>query len=188
MFGVVLFQLRADEVAATRAQRPSDEPADQTVVPADPRPGQCAARPADHRPLRLFVSGKAFAPDQRREDERRYHQCTHEFMAEDHKRLTFRAGRRKRGRCEGRASLADKGGTMATTTICGEAELVVDGEHFERIVLEGICAARVSVAMATADFKAMLVPRGGRSRAESIVSILRKLANKGVEIRLLHAG
>jgi phosphatidylserine/phosphatidylglycerophosphate/cardiolipin synthase-like enzyme len=71
----------------------------------------------------------------------------------------------------------------------GEAELVVDGEHFQRIVLEGICTARVSVDIATADFKAMLVPTGGRGRrAESIVSVLRKLAVKGVEIRLLHAG
>src|SRR3954470_13398935 len=75
----------------------------------------------------------------------------------------------------------------------GEAELVVDGEHFQRIVLEGICTAKVSVDIATADFKAMLVPVGGGSggrgrRAESIVAVLRKLANKGVEIRLLHAG
>src|SRR5258705_3156647 len=70
----------------------------------------------------------------------------------------------------------------------GDVELVVDGEHFQRIVLEGICTARVSVDIATADFKAMLVPKGGRRRAESIVSVLRKLAVKGVEIRLLHAG
>ncbi len=74
------------------------------------------------------------------------------------------------------------------TAARGEAELVVDGEHFQRIVLEGICTARVSVDIATADFKAMLVPTGGRRRAESIVSVLRKLAVKGVEIRLLHAG
>jgi phosphatidylserine/phosphatidylglycerophosphate/cardiolipin synthase-like enzyme len=68
-------------------------------------------------------------------------------------------------------------------------ELVVDGEHFRRIVLEGICAARVSIDIATADFKAMLVPTGdGRRRAESIVSVLRKLAVRGVEIRILHAG
>ena len=67
-------------------------------------------------------------------------------------------------------------------------ELVVDAEHFRRIVLEGICAARVSIDIATADFKAMLVPTGGRGRAQSVVAILRKLAAKGVEIRLLHAG
>ena len=35
----------------------------------------------------------------------------------------------------------------------------------------------------------MLVPVAGTSRrAESIVSVLRKLASRGVEIRLLHAG
>ena len=66
----------------------------------------------------------------------------------------------------------------------GEAELVVDGEHFRRIVVEGICQAKVSVDIATADFKAMLVPTGGR-RAESIVAVLRRLAVGGVEVRLL---
>jgi phosphatidylserine/phosphatidylglycerophosphate/cardiolipin synthase-like enzyme len=70
----------------------------------------------------------------------------------------------------------------------GEVELVVDAEHFRRIVLEGICAARVSIDIATADFKAMMVPTPGRRHAESIVAVLRKLAAKGVEIRLLHAG
>src|SRR5690242_19228896 len=78
---------------------------------------------------------------------------------------------------------------MPTGTSCRETELVVDGAHFQRIVLEGICTAKVSVDIATADFKAMLVPTGGRGRrAESIVTVLRKLADKGVEIRLLHAG
>jgi phosphatidylserine/phosphatidylglycerophosphate/cardiolipin synthase-like enzyme len=76
-----------------------------------------------------------------------------------------------------------------TTGARGEAELVVDGEHFRRIVVEGICAAKVSVDIATADFKAMLVPTGGRGRrAESIVAVLRRLAVGGVEVRLLHAG
>jgi phosphatidylserine/phosphatidylglycerophosphate/cardiolipin synthase-like enzyme len=70
----------------------------------------------------------------------------------------------------------------------GQAELVIDGDHFQKIVVEGICAAKVSVDIATADFKAMLVPTGGRRTAESIVTVLRKLAKKGVEIRLLHAG
>jgi len=70
----------------------------------------------------------------------------------------------------------------------GEAELVVDAQHYQRIVLESICQARVSIDIATADFKAMMVPTPGRRHAESIVAILRKLAGKGVEIRLLHAG
>ncbi len=88
----------------------------------------------------------------------------------------------------------------SASTPSGEARLVVDGEHFRKIVVEGICAARVSVDIATADFKAMLVPRAsvtgsgagaGRSwrrKADSIVAIFRKLADKGVEIRLMHAG
>ncbi|MGC4031494.1 MAG: phospholipase D family protein [Tepidisphaeraceae bacterium] len=66
-------------------------------------------------------------------------------------------------------------------------ELIVDEDHFRRIVVEGICAAKVSVDIMTADFKAMLVPQGA-GRARSIVDHFRKLAEKGVEIRLLHAG
>jgi phosphatidylserine/phosphatidylglycerophosphate/cardiolipin synthase-like enzyme len=70
----------------------------------------------------------------------------------------------------------------------GEVELVVDEAHFRRVVLEGILCAKVSIDIATADFKAMLVPEEGRRRAPSIVEILRGLADDGVEIRLLHAG
>lgn len=54
--------------------------------------------------------------------------------------------------------------------------------------MEGICQARTSVDILTADFKAMLVPSGGTGRARSIVEIFRSLARRGVEIRLLHAG
>ena len=71
----------------------------------------------------------------------------------------------------------------------GDVQLVVDAQHFQRIVLDGICAATVSVDILTADFKAMLVPRDRHTRrAESIVEVFRKLAANGVEIRLLHAG
>jgi phosphatidylserine/phosphatidylglycerophosphate/cardiolipin synthase-like enzyme len=69
-----------------------------------------------------------------------------------------------------------------------EVELVADEEHFGRVVLKGMLAAKVSIDIATADFKAMLVPREGRRRAPSIVEVFRKLAEGGVEIRLLHAG
>jgi phosphatidylserine/phosphatidylglycerophosphate/cardiolipin synthase-like enzyme len=68
-----------------------------------------------------------------------------------------------------------------------EVELVANEEHFQRVVLEGILRAKVSIDIATADFKAMLVPRG-RRRAPSIVELFRELAAKGVEIRLLHSG
>jgi len=81
------------------------------------------------------------------------------------------------------------GGSRSAATAKGDVELVVDAEHFERIVLAGICTAKVSIDIATADFKAMLVPTGGgRRKAQSIVTVLRNLAQKGVEIRLLHAG
>ena len=70
----------------------------------------------------------------------------------------------------------------------GAAELVVDAEHFTRIVRQGILAARTSVDILTADFKAMLVPEPTTRRARSIVQVFRHLADRGVEIRLLHAG
>ncbi len=73
------------------------------------------------------------------------------------------------------------------STARGEAELVVDDGHFQRIVREGILKAEVSLEIMTADFKAMLVPKD-RARAESIIEVFRRLADKGVEIRLLHAG
>ncbi|MDB5295875.1 MAG: phospholipase Active site motif domain protein [Phycisphaerales bacterium] len=70
----------------------------------------------------------------------------------------------------------------------GGCELVVDAQHFERVVLAGILRAKVSLDIMTADFKAMLVPERGRSRARSIVEVMRALAARGVEVRLLHAG
>src|SRR5262249_16345835 len=69
----------------------------------------------------------------------------------------------------------------------GEVDLIIDAEHFRTVVREGIMKAKVSIDIATADFKAMLVPTTGR-RAQSIVQVFRKLADRGVEIRLLHAG
>src|SRR3954464_12008296 len=70
----------------------------------------------------------------------------------------------------------------------GAAELVIDAQHFHRIVREGILKAVTSLDIATADFKAMLVPEAGTRRARSIVEVMRRLAARGVEIRLLHAG
>jgi phosphatidylserine/phosphatidylglycerophosphate/cardiolipin synthase-like enzyme len=70
----------------------------------------------------------------------------------------------------------------------GQAELVVDAEHFARIVRGGILTATTSLDIATADFKAMLVPEPVTRRARSIVEVLRRLTERGVEIRLLHAG
>ena len=92
----------------------------------------------------------------------------------------------------------------ASSSPAGNVELVVDQEHFERVVRHGILQARVSLDIATADFKALLVPvqylasrhdrsgrpaRGGfRNRAVSIVNVLAAMAERGVEVRVLHAG
>ncbi len=65
---------------------------------------------------------------------------------------------------------------------------MVDGQHFDRVVRDGMLKAETSLDIATADFKAMLVPAGGRRRARSIVEMLCRLADGGVEIRLLHGG
>jgi phosphatidylserine/phosphatidylglycerophosphate/cardiolipin synthase-like enzyme len=70
----------------------------------------------------------------------------------------------------------------------GDGELVVDGQHYHRIVRDGVLSARTSLDIMTADFKAMLVPAAGRREAPSIVEVFRRLAARGVEIRLLHAG
>jgi len=70
----------------------------------------------------------------------------------------------------------------------GDAELVVDAAHFSRIVCDGILQAKISIDIMTADFKAMLIPEPRTRRADSIVTHFRRLAQKGVEIRLLHAG
>ena len=75
------------------------------------------------------------------------------------------------------------------TSATGSVELVIDSQHFHRIVREGILKAETSLDIMTADFKAMLVPEvGGSRRAVSIVQVFRRLAERGVEIRLLHAG
>ena len=77
----------------------------------------------------------------------------------------------------------------ARTTTTGAVELVIDAQHHRRVVLDGILKATVSLDIATADFKAMLVPQAGSSRrAVSIIEVFRRLASRGVEIRLLHAG
>lgn len=70
----------------------------------------------------------------------------------------------------------------------GTCELVIDREHFRRVVLDGMLKATVSLDVMTADFKAMLIPVPGVRRAKSVVDAMRALAAKGVEVRLLHAG
>lgn len=73
-------------------------------------------------------------------------------------------------------------------TALAQTQLICDADHFQQVVREGLCKANVSIDIMTADFKAMLVPDGVSRRARSIVGIFRRLASKGVEIRILHAG
>src|SRR5580658_724879 len=70
----------------------------------------------------------------------------------------------------------------------GDVELVVDAEHYRRVVEDGILRAKVSLDISTADFKAMILPSVPGCRGTSIIRALRRLAEKGVEVRLLHAG
>jgi len=75
------------------------------------------------------------------------------------------------------------------TQHAGHCELIVNEDHFPRVVREGMGKAAVSLDIMTADFKAMLIPsprKGGK--AKSVVELFRTLARKGVEIRILHAG
>src|SRR5205085_5487339 len=74
------------------------------------------------------------------------------------------------------------------SSLTGIVQLVSGIGHLQRVVREGILKAKVSLEVMTADFKAMLVPEPGKRRAPSIVEVMRRLAERGVEIRLLHAG
>lgn len=75
----------------------------------------------------------------------------------------------------------------------GPVELVMDGEHLRRVIYDGILKARVSVDIATADLKAVLVPDPGKTPSRrgtppSILEHLCRIAQRGVEVRVLHAG
>jgi phosphatidylserine/phosphatidylglycerophosphate/cardiolipin synthase-like enzyme len=74
----------------------------------------------------------------------------------------------------------------------GPCDLVANQQHYTRVVQNGIAKAAISLDILTADFKSMLVPltSAGRktNKARSIVHLFRALAQKGVEIRILHAG
>ena len=69
----------------------------------------------------------------------------------------------------------------------GTCELVLGVDHLDRVVQRGLRRARADLALATSDLKAMLVPGPRKGRARSVLEILRELAERGVEVRLLHA-
>jgi phosphatidylserine/phosphatidylglycerophosphate/cardiolipin synthase-like enzyme len=76
--------------------------------------------------------------------------------------------------------------TLGTHGISGQVQLIVNAQHLRQVVREGMLTAKASIVIATADFKAMLVPGSGR-QAPSIVEYLVRLAKRGVEVRLMHA-
>src|SRR5437773_1380664 len=78
---------------------------------------------------------------------------------------------------------------VLATQPAGHCELVVNQDHFARVVRDGMAKAQISLDILTADFKAMLVPLGRKgAKARSVVELFRSLARKNVEIRILHAG
>lgn len=83
--------------------------------------------------------------------------------------------------------------TLLPAQVTGEVSLITDSQHLRTVVYEGLLRAQVSVDIATADLKAMLVPEPGvklgrRQDPPSIVARLVRLAERGVEVRVMHAG
>ena len=73
------------------------------------------------------------------------------------------------------------------------AKLLVDGAHYDELVAKAIGSARVSLWIATANLKTMMVeaPVGTRARARgryvSFFETLSELAARGVDVCILHA-
>ncbi len=71
--------------------------------------------------------------------------------------------------------------------------LVLDADHYARVVQDVLVCARVSLWIGTANVKEMMIeaPVGTSARARgryvSVLSRLDELAGRGVELRLLHA-
>lgn len=58
--------------------------------------------------------------------------------------------------------------------------------HYERVIDE-VLHADVSVWIATANLKSLMVEGRGRRRFDSILSVLASLTRRGVDLRILHA-
>jgi phosphatidylserine/phosphatidylglycerophosphate/cardiolipin synthase-like enzyme len=73
------------------------------------------------------------------------------------------------------------------------AKLLFDADHYEDLIARAIGTAKVSVWIATANLKTMMVeaPIGTRARArgryQSFFEVLTGLAKRGLDIRILHA-
>src|SRR5438132_14434414 len=66
-----------------------------------------------------------------------------------------------------------------------EASLLQGSALYREVVLDKLARARESVLIATANVKDMQVERGGRFG--SVLGLFAELAERGVELRLLHA-
>jgi phosphatidylserine/phosphatidylglycerophosphate/cardiolipin synthase-like enzyme len=66
-----------------------------------------------------------------------------------------------------------------------QAEVITGEALYRRVVLDKLAHARESVWISTANVKAMFVEHKGRF--DSVLSLFRTLAARGVELRLLHA-
>lgn len=99
----------------------------------------------------------------------------------------------KRRRCDWSSDNDSVDIPFMQTSPRGQVELIADGEHYQRVICDGLLKAKVSLDISTADFKAMLLPptpgsNKRRGDAESVVAHLARLAQRGVEVRILHAG
>jgi phosphatidylserine/phosphatidylglycerophosphate/cardiolipin synthase-like enzyme len=80
------------------------------------------------------------------------------------------------------------------TTRQVELSLLRDRAHYDALVMDAIAGAKVSVWIATANVKGLMIeaPRAGRRRGrgrfESVLDLFERLADRGVELRLLHSG
>ena len=88
-----------------------------------------------------------------------------------------------------RTAVVPKGSEARTI----RAKLLVDGDHYEQLILRAVAGAQVGVWIATANLKTMLVaaPIGTRARAKgrfiSFFETLGDLAKRGVDVCILHA-
>ncbi len=66
-----------------------------------------------------------------------------------------------------------------------EASLLQGSELYREVILDKLAHARESVLIATANLKDMQIERGGRF--ESVLALFSDLAERGVDLRILHA-
>jgi phosphatidylserine/phosphatidylglycerophosphate/cardiolipin synthase-like enzyme len=78
---------------------------------------------------------------------------------------------------------------VSSTQIRLTAQLLSGRSLYEEVIRDGILSARRAVWIATANVKELYVERTGGRRAgyRSIVTVFNELAERGVDLRLLHA-